>query len=403
MKKIKEIAKTHPDVKKVQKNGLELDSRYTASLLDTDFDWLQTAERIPRSLEGYANTIARNFNRHDIGNQAKETMALASIISCRVVGLIESAKTLSESSGQVFFEDVVICQPTKREYSQLRIYVPQHIAGFYQPADLRRMVGQVFPVKLIDLKQVVFAKRYNAFEQHEQQPLENEYVALGDISIAEYLLNNQVLKELEEGNEKSPIHDVQQGMVNYISDNGVFVITSNLERVFIPHNVFSYQYRSRVLQPQDYVKIGELVDFYIRRGRYEQADDKRKRLGIQGVSVNLVGERLSLEKDPKEVIKDFIDAGPGTVASGYVTDFNEIKGHYFEPDGAYGYPVRLVASQRIKPALFRSKQKISVLLRQGHYEEAADQAGNAYLRVRATVVYNSTYNEHAGLEDFFDR
>ena len=403
MKRIKEIERTHPDVKKVVKNGLTIDSKYVASLLETDKDWLETADRIPRSLEGYANAVGRNFNRHDIGNKAKETAALSSIISCRTVGIIDSAKHVSESQGQVFFEDIVICRPTKKEYQGLTIYVPQHIAGFYQPTDLRRMVGQVFPVKIIDLKQVVFAKRYDALKKQEDQPLENEYVALGDINIAEYLLNSQVLQELEEGGEHSPIHDVQKGMINYISDNGVFVLTANLERVFIPNKLFSYRYHSRVLKTEDYAAIGELVDFKFLRGRYEQADDKRQRLGIEGNSPNLVGERLSLEKDPEAVVRDFIDAGPGTVASGYITDFNEIKGHYFEMDGAYGYPVRLVANERLTPQLFQRKQKISVVLRQGSYETVTDKAGKSYLKIRATVVYNSTFSEHAGLEDFFDR
>jgi len=40
-----------------------------------------------------------------------------------------------------------------------------------------------------------------------------------------------------------------------------------------------------------------MVDFKFLRGRYEQADDKRQRLGIEGNSPNLVGERLSLEKE----------------------------------------------------------------------------------------------------------
>ena len=121
MKRIKEIERTHPDVKKVVKNGLTIDSKYVASLLETDKDWLETADRIPRSLEGYANAVGRNFNRHDIGNKAKETAALSSIISCRAVGIIDSAKHVSESQGQVFFEDIVICRPTKKEYQGLTI------------------------------------------------------------------------------------------------------------------------------------------------------------------------------------------------------------------------------------------------------------------------------------------
>ena len=72
-------------------------------------------------------------------------------------------------------------------------------------------------------------------------------------------------------------------------------------------------------------------------------------------------------------------------------------------DGAYGYPVRLVANERLTPQLFQRKQKISVVLRQGSYETVTDKAGKSYLKIRATVVYNSTFSEHAGLEDFFDR
>ena len=48
MKRIKEIERTHPDVKKVVKNGLTIDSKYVASLLETDKDWLETADRSGR-------------------------------------------------------------------------------------------------------------------------------------------------------------------------------------------------------------------------------------------------------------------------------------------------------------------------------------------------------------------
>ena len=55
MKRIKEIERTHPDVKKVVKNGLTIDSKYVASLLETDKDWLETADRIPRSPVSYTH------------------------------------------------------------------------------------------------------------------------------------------------------------------------------------------------------------------------------------------------------------------------------------------------------------------------------------------------------------
>ena len=401
MKPLKSLQKQYPDIERaVTNNGTVLTKKYVATKRPTDVDWtVELANRIPHALENKVKSIGLNFNRSDLGNDRDETIALASIIPCRVEGVLESAKHIVDD--KVYFEDVVVCKPAKADLAGLTIYVPQHIAGYFQPGDIKSIVGEFCPVKITDLKQVVFGKKIDVSKPTYEQDLSNEYVALGDICIAEYLKNNQVLNELNTSTERSSIRDVQSGMVNHISNSGVFLLTSNLERVFIHHRNYSYKNRSKVLKPKDYVKIGDQVDFKYTKARYETVNDTQKALGLTGNVPVLTGERLSLEEKPEEVIKYIIDSGRGTVVSGYIIGFDAVKGHTFEVDGGYGLPLRLAGDARLTEKMAKSKQKLSATLISGRYEYRTADNGDRYLRVHSKCVFNSAYSTFDG-EDFFN-
>lgn len=403
MKPINYFKKEYPDIAfVVNKNGIKVESQYVATVKQGDTSWYSEAQRIPHALEDAANALSRNFNRQDIGNKAKEEKAREDILTCRVVGIIDSAKSVDERAKKVFFEDILICRPIRKELHELLIYVPQHNGGAFQPNDLRKIVGQLVPVKIFDLKQVVFAKRYNSFI-HEKQELLNEYVAIGDINIAEYLVNDRLLKEFTNAKTNDPVLDVQSGYVNYISEKGVFLVTSQMEKIYIPFFNYSYKNRSRILGKDDFVSLGDIVDFHLTSGSYNPPTDKQKTLGIEGQIPVLYGERLSLEKNPEEVIKELIDSGKGTVVSGYITDYNPVKGHYLEIEGAYGFPIRLVANEEINRNMFKRKVKISAVIISGNYKMITPESGKPYLQVKATAKYNTSYTDDNGLEDFFVR
>lgn len=383
MKQIKEIAQAHSDVKRVVKNGVPLISQFESSSLEIDEDWFQIAEKIPQRLEKYVKKIEWSMNQE---TREKEVKIHSSTIACRVIGVFDSAKTLSKDRKSVFFEDIAICQPLKKEHSQLRIYVPQSVASFFQPLTLRRMIGQLFPVLITDLKEVVSPKSKK-----------KRLVALGNINEAESLLHSCFLRESKK------ILSTQKGIVNYISDKGIFIITQNLERIFIPNNLYSYRSRSRIFEMLDIVAVGEMVDVIVTEGNHEEVTDKQKTLGLEGSLVKLLGERLSLEQSPQDILKRIIDRGAGTVMSGYIVDFNENRGHFFEIEGAYGYIVRLIDDKKITFKMYQEKQKISVVLRNGKYEEITDKKGRQFLKVNATVIYNAIYNENKKVDDFFNR
>lgn len=403
MKPINYFKKEYPDIAfVVNKNSIKVESQYVATVKQGDTSWYSEAQRIPHALEDAANALSRNFNRQDIGNKAKEEKAREDILTCRVVGIIDSAKSVDERAKKVFFEDILICRPIRKELHDLLIYVPQHNGGAFQPNDLRKIVGQLVPVKIFDLKQVVFAKRYNSFI-HEKQELMNEYVAIGDINIAEYLVNDRLLKEFTNAKTNDPVLDVQSGYVNYISEKGVFLVTSQMEKIYIPFFNYSYKNRSRILGKDDFVSLGDIVDFRLTSGSYNPPTDKQKALGFEGQIPVLYGERLSLEKNPEEVIKELIDSGKGTVVSGYITDYNPVKGHYLEIEGAYGFPIRLVANEEINKNMFKRKVKISAVIKNGSYKMITPESGKSYLQVKATASYNTSYTDDNGLEEFFVR
>lgn len=157
MKPINYFKKEYPDIAfVVNKNGIKVESQYVATVKQGDTSWYFEAQRIPHALEDAANALSRNFNRQDIGNKAKEEKAREDILTCRVVGIIDSAKSVDERAKKVFFEDILICRPIRKELHELLIYVPQHNGGAFQPNDLRKIVGYTSVANSSKFKELLY-------------------------------------------------------------------------------------------------------------------------------------------------------------------------------------------------------------------------------------------------------
>lgn len=407
MKSFRSLQKRYPDLEPFRTpHGLKIRNKYISPIIQGVVDWtLSLAAPVPKHLERFASQNGRSFTRDMIGDSRKEAIGLAQIIPCKVISIIDAAPTINYEKNKIILEDIVVCQPVKKAQSELRIYVRQSKAGAFQPERISDLVGQLVPVKIINLIQIQKAKRAN--ETSVSDELYDKYVALGDIEIAEYLKNIQVVREVEDaklnGRKDAPIFDTQIGIVNHITPNGVFIHTKNNERVFIQYKHLTYKRKSPIWEPTELVKLGEHIDFRFTSGEIRPLPKEKRELGISGSVAIVTGERLSLEENPENVIKRVIDSGPGTVVSGYIVTYHEIKGHLFEVDGAYGYPIRLVTTEHITKNMFTNKEKISVILTgSGSYRYTTNKNDVRYLEVRATCQYNSTYTTDDDLDDFFD-
>ncbi|HFI0144917.1 TPA: S1 domain-containing protein [Streptococcus suis] len=407
MKIFKSLKKTYPDLEHVvTSNGLKLLNRYKSSIYPGMVDWTESmATTLPENLERFVSLNGRSFSRHDFGNSRKEAAAMASIIACRVVDVIDSAIFLDRKNERAIFEDVVVCQPINQELLDLRIYVYQSKAGGFQPENIKELVGQLVPVKIVNIIQTQVGRRFE--KGMDVMETRDKYVVLGDIDIASYLLDSQVVNELQKAEleeiKDAPIHDPRTGLVVYVTNKGVFVLTSRMERAFIPFKQLSYKYKSPIYNNQEIYRVGEKIEFRFATGELRPLSRERIQLGMRGPIPLVIGERISLEENPENEIKRIIDSGRGTVASGYITRYHEIKGHLFEIDGAYGYQVRLQPNEKITKKMFKEKKKISVVLSAGgSYEYKLNSKGERYLAVRATVTYNSSYTKPSVFEDFFE-
>lgn len=430
MKTLEEIQRTHKDAKNVEisiNDGLmswTVETRYEATRLAEDDDWRkERALKIPHSMIDVLSPYTVSYRRASWFSRGKvRGDVLNKVLACQVIDVMHSATSFpEESENRVIFEDILVLQPTNRRLNGIRIYVTQGEAGHFQPREIDRMVGQVVPVLLTILYQVQYGERYDRLKSYSEENNEeldvskiyDEYIALGTIDGAEYLTGRYVLddwNDVQEGNASSdsPITDIQEGRITYITDNGFFVLSRAKERVFIQNKDFSYKYLSKAYNSKrgefsNIARIGDTIQYRILKAQEVQNTDEARSRGISGNSVVILGERLSLEIPPIDVIKSIVKGGTGTTLSGHIIEWDSVKGHRFEPEGGYGYTFILNSSNQLSKSVYNKRQMISVRLgKNPSYEIRKNKSGQTYLKLRVTCHYNSSFDDASGFDDFFD-
>lgn len=429
MRSINTLQKKYPDIQEYEFGNIrkiKIKNRYIAKRLSSDTDWrLTKAQIIPDVLIGSVKKYSIGATRRGIATAMNSKVRFASILSnvilCRVTGVINNASFFDEDNhpGKVLFEDVLILKPLQYIPSSVTIYVMQSEAGHFQPQDVASMVGQTVPVLINTLYKTQVGEAYDElrnydFDEKGTEVLKDEYIAIASIDDAEYITGREVLNHLETPVKNDPIFDVQEGIVSYITKNGVFLLSSKKERIFIKTRDFSYKRLSPIYRQQngglrDVVQIGDIVKYKIQAAKDLPNTDENKARGIMGRSVVILGERLSLEHKPTDAVFSILQSGEGTVVSGHIVKWDVLKGHEFEPEGCYGYTFRLTHNDQITREKFLAREELSVRIggpkvTQYKWMQSLDGKGDKYLRLNVKVTLNNYYDHKIDdlISDFFD-
>lgn len=189
-------------------NGNEMRSIVLANKKPEDANWYDEenislgVSLIPENIiEDVKNNLyLRPFDRSLMEDSSRRERARQEVFSAVVIGTIEAAPTIyKEDSKTVVFEDLLVCKPIDANYAELRVYVPHRKAGMFQTTDLRNMIDRIIPLKVVDLKE----RHFKNFKM--PTGVKNNYVALGDIDIAELLMNSEAIDIAREKQEETTV------------------------------------------------------------------------------------------------------------------------------------------------------------------------------------------------------
>lgn len=354
--------------------------------------------------------IAKRIGINKIEKNGQHTFRIRDTdIICRIVGIIDTAIIKNSWSDDViddktvFFEDILVLQPIAKNLQFMRIYVPQHLAGFTQKNRLVQMVGSI-----------VSAKIFKVIEFNKEEKELSGYILLGDISKSEDEVPKRITAKIkrEIKNKNSDYFNIRYGIVTNYIENGVFLLSEGLGKVFIPYNKLDYNYRrKREYRQLDRAELGSVIDFRIDKElaaegqitkTFELSNEDLER-GLQNQPNYLVGERLSFIQSPEDYITELCRLGAGQVVSGYIIDFNPKLGHFLEPIGASGYRIRVNPSSKVKKSFFTNKTKISVVITgEPSCEVVVNTEGNRYLRINVHSKFNTVFDDDDVYRELFD-
>lgn len=424
--KLSQIKKSHADAEfdkmylSNKGNSWENKKRVVAQKQSTDIEWIvKNGIRIPQHLIDIISNYKVNSDSSKwLSNGEIKAELLQKVLVCRVVNYLQNILFYDDKDeNKVIFEDVLVLQPLNAEFEAIRIYVKQSECGHFQSKNLERMIGQEVATIIYNLYQVqqgteiTKLKGYGTSKNIDLTETYDEYVCLGSIDRAEYMTGRNLLIEwnIMKDSPQSSIHalnDIQIGRVIYKSENGIFLLSNKKERVFIQNKDFSYKYLSKVYNDENGflktdIKLGDEVQFKFKKIEEKLASDDMHKIGITSHTVVILGERLSLETEPKSVIKSILSNGSGTIVSGHIVQWNSIKGHFFEPDGGYGYRFRLIPTPELDKSVFINKMKLSVKLGNNISVEEVNEGSGSYLKLKVNCRYISSFQNTVGSIDFY--
>lgn len=302
MKSLKQIQSDFPEAKYFIPEGanepdrsLVVDTSEKAQKLSERNSWYYNSlvETVPIELAKAASQLTKNRNEvFDLENIANWNpfafeAAVKKVTACKVISIIESQVFVDERAEGLLINDVLVYEPIDGSLEGLKIYVPQIDAGINQPRNLESMINNIYPVYITDLKHRKTKTRKLS------RMADKLYVALGSIQQGEFLRNMNLKLEFDELNEtiqdakniikkntsmaeirkakrvlenaekdlKVFTSEKRRGIVTNIGRNGVYLLSQNLETVYIAYSHFSFKSRSASLRPSDYINLKKRSEF----------------------------------------------------------------------------------------------------------------------------------------------
>ena len=380
-------------------NGNEMRSIVLANRKKNDSNWYDEENMylgvtlVPEDIiEDVKNNLYRRpFNRSLMEDSSRREQARQEVFSAVVIGIIEAAPSIyKEDKDTVVFEDMLVCRPIDANLSDLRVYVPHRKAGMFQTMDLRNMIDRIVPLKIVDLKE----RHYSKF----QMPLgvKNNYAALGDIDIAELLMNSEAIeiartqiKENEGGSfyqrmeqrKKALEERTQNGIISYVNQSGVYVLDENLRSYKIPKKRFGYGAFSKIHPLEYYAEVGKQIKFNFvgwKKGKSSKIETEESNSfspsDFTSEEFILWGSSIELETSPTDRLKTLIDDSMlvGSVHTAYLVTYDVVRGHLIELEGFPGVTVKLRNTERLDKTLVYTHKPLSVVVKRARYRKLED-------------------------------
>lgn len=440
-----DIQKEYPDAKylSVDRNGIkEFESIIIASQKTPQLFWYHEEYRINNNIHLIPEQIIRQvndlaipkFDRSYKNDSRLREEAKENILVCQITGLIESVPFSPEDSSAgniVYFADMIVCEPINPQYDGLKIYVPQYHGGITQQKRMRYMVSMIVPVKITNLQESrIETKNSTKFTFHNG--IKSNYVAVGDIDIAQFICNYGTAKLLLRNIENEKLqgklikaqnaikNEQHEGVVTKIAYQGIFVLAETMETVYIPFSRLTYNQNSKIKKIKNIfnsVAMQDVVKFNIvgaKVGKNEIFTNTNISEKYVGETYTLIGDRLVNEIHPKRrMVKEIRDNKlEGKLFTAYLVVFDPTKSHIIELEGYPGATVKLKDNPNITPDLAYKEQPFSVIVKKtiltndeiyNLTDEEIDELPLGDLRYTVICEYNALIHEDnkATLNSFF--
>lgn len=423
-----EIQKTHKKAKYLQRgtNNSGKSTIILAEATDTDGNWYSLENErmgfklVPQALiEEAVELIKPSMENGYLEDYRRVSQARKKVIVCQIVSVIEAApfiikpNTIGYKKTMVVFEDMLVLEPVSPKYKGLQIYVAERHAGLTKKNNLNRMIGSLVPVKINELRE----RKYPDYNLN-QIKVKSNYVAEGNIEIAEKIMNkelvdifNEKMKDIDTGDilekeslkkEKDKLlNKVFDGIISSIDSRGIYVVTREGYLFRLKANDCNYYAKSKVIDFRDSVQLLEQVSFKLKDAKFNKLSGK-KSTDNEVEEYRLWGDHICLEQSPTDIICDLIDNKRlvGKVFNAYITTYDANKGHFVEFEGYPGIRFKLDHDNRLESSLVFSKTKISVVVYRARY--VTKENNKKIMTVHChfnTVVGNINSSE---LSSFFD-
>lgn len=415
MKPLKELQREYENARYMKLPDGELHTIVSVNKPKNSYQWFDEefsekgVELVPAQLiEEFQELRYPNIDMSMVRDRQLVEEALENIIICRVTNVIEAAPfDFVSDSKKMALEDLLVVEPISPDLQGAKIYVPHHKAGTFKTARLRLMVGQVVPVKIVELRE----RRYKDY--HVYKSVKNSYVLEGDINIAQFLKNREFVKNIPKKwadfdetvlteDYRSFTNKTYKGIISHFNSAGVYVVTNKCYTFFIRREDFGYATFSRIHKFVDTVDDTKPINFKF-TGVVRHIDDP-KEFGISNFNIGntplLKGEHISFETSPHEAIKQLIDSKNmvGRAFKGYIVQYDVVKGHLIELEEFPGVLVKLKHNRMINQNMMRTNEALSVVVKRARY--TINDEGKIILTVNCT--YNATLGKKQEmLADFF--
>lgn len=371
---------------------------------------------VPADAIDLAADLQNQFDFSKTSDSLQVERAKEKVFPGVIEGIIEAVPfSILKKEQTVVFLDLLVVRSLDPNHYGMKVYVDSAHVGRTATRNLKHMVGQIVPVTIVNLNE----QKRDKFVV--SRGVKHNFVAYGNIAIAEWLMNQEYFypllrennlskkisqkeREKREADRKRIEETTYKGIVTRIANNGVWVLGKKQQTVFIRFRDLNYKAHSRVLDRRNSVEQGEEIKFKL-TASYLQNEERLpdlKTVAVLGKNqMNmLVGESISLQESPMDQLRKLIDSKNlvGKTFTAHLISYDSVKGHLIELEAFPGVLVKLQKHDLVKPKLAITKESIIVSVRRARYKLTED--GKPHFTIQCQYI--SKLGNIESVTEFFD-